>query len=144
MNIVLRTQPERDESDKEASLTVEEIKYTKVKELMEQAGFYLDHNQYDRALEFYEEVLVIDPSNKEATRKLAEATLGAYQENVQQETAPAPQQRRGDAAAESRYRQGIADYRDGKYREALNEFTRALALDPRMEKARDMIKKARR
>jgi len=64
--------------------TFEELeqKYTKVKELMEQGEFYLENKKYDRALEFFEDILVVDPKNKEATRKLAEATLGAYAEDV--------------------------------------------------------------
>jgi len=63
-------------------LSAQELKYTKVKELMEQGDFYLEHQKYDRALELFEEILVIDPANKTATRKLAEATLGAYGEDV--------------------------------------------------------------
>ncbi len=63
-------------------LSAQELKYTKVKELMEQGDFYLENQKYDRALELFEEILVIDPANKTATRKLAEATLGAYGEDI--------------------------------------------------------------
>jgi len=44
--------------------------------------------------------------------------------------------------AEQHYRRGIDLYQQAVYRESLNEFNRALALDPSMDKARDMIKKA--
>jgi len=44
--------------------------------------------------------------------------------------------------AESHYLRGIEEYQHGAYRDALNNFSRAIVLDPTMEKARDMIKKS--
>ncbi len=67
-------------------LSQQELKYVTVKELMEEGDYCLDNKKCDQALELFEEVLVIDPANKVDTRKLAEATLGAYAEDVRIES----------------------------------------------------------
>ena len=51
---------------------------------MKAGDLYLKNQEYNLALAFYEEILVLDPSNKSATRKLAEATLGAYDEKIRE------------------------------------------------------------
>ena len=47
----------------------------------------------------------------------------------------------GISAAEQHYREGVALFRREKYREALAKFHQALAIDPALEKAKDMAQK---
>jgi len=61
----------------------ESLKYTRTKELMEQGQYYLENKKFSKAQQYFEQILLIDPANKTATRLLAEATVGAYKEELQ-------------------------------------------------------------
>ncbi len=81
--VILDSLESRDPSENLAEPTnLSEFRQLSVPTLMSEGGRKLHDQDYDRALDLYEEVLVIDPTNEEATRKLAEATLGAYGEDV--------------------------------------------------------------
>lgn len=62
-------------------LSPEEHKIQKVRELIELAEQYLEFQFYDRAVEYFEQVLLIAPDNKRAQKGLHKATLGAYRED---------------------------------------------------------------
>ena len=65
--------------------TADELKYTRVKELMTEGQRYLDAHKFAKAKELFEQILIIDPGNHTATRLLADATLGAYDDNLKTE-----------------------------------------------------------
>ncbi|MCL4855198.1 MAG: tetratricopeptide repeat protein, partial [Bryobacteraceae bacterium] len=76
--------PEAIQSETEGGVpeTAEDLKYTRTKELMLEGQFYLENGKYNKAQEYFEQILLIDPGNKTATRLLAEATVGAYKEEI--------------------------------------------------------------
>lgn len=62
----------------------ESLRYTRTKELMQEGQSYLDNQKYSKAQQYFEQVLLIDPGNKTATRLLADATVGAYKMELQE------------------------------------------------------------
>lgn len=63
----------------EALLSVEEIKARRVRDLMEQAQVYMENQLYEEAVKRYEEVLLIQPKNRQAHDSLKQATIGMYE-----------------------------------------------------------------
>ena len=62
----------------------ESLRYTRTKELMQEGQYYLENRKYSKAQQYFEQILLIDPGNKTATRLLAEATIGAYKDELQE------------------------------------------------------------
>ena len=60
-------------------LSSEEHKIQKVRELVELAEQFLEHQFYDEAVEYFEQVLLIAPDNRRAKEGLHKATIGAYE-----------------------------------------------------------------
>ncbi len=58
-------------------LSAEELKIKRVAELLKSAQRYLDAERYKRAVQLYEEVLIIAPDNERALEGLHKATIGA-------------------------------------------------------------------
>jgi type II secretory pathway component GspD/PulD (secretin)/outer membrane protein assembly factor BamD (BamD/ComL family) len=75
----------RDESEGGVPETAEDLKYTRTKELMLEGQFYLENKKYSKAQQYFEQILLIDPANKTATRLLAEATVGAYKDELRED-----------------------------------------------------------
>jgi type II secretory pathway component GspD/PulD (secretin) len=66
------------------ALDAEEMRNKRVKDLMAEGEFLLDHRKYKRALEKFNEVLLIMPDNRTAQRLQADATVGSYDEDLTQ------------------------------------------------------------
>ncbi|MFA6245265.1 MAG: tetratricopeptide repeat protein, partial [Candidatus Hydrogenedentales bacterium] len=66
------------ESEGGAPKNADELKYERVKELMTEGQRLLENKKFSKAKELFEQILIIDVGNKTATRLLAQATLGAY------------------------------------------------------------------
>lgn len=62
--------------------TVDEIRRDRIRERLEDAGRYLEYRFYDVAAKIYQDVLNLDPENREATDGLHEAALGASGEPI--------------------------------------------------------------
>jgi secreted protein with Ig-like and vWFA domain len=58
----------------------ESLKLARTQQLMQEGQENLDRLDYEKAQQYYEQVLLIDPGNETATRRLAESTVGAYNE----------------------------------------------------------------
>jgi Ca-activated chloride channel homolog len=66
------------------ALDAEEMRKKRVKDLMAEGEFLMDHRKHKRALEKFNEVLLVTPDNRAAQRLQAEATVAAYDEDLTQ------------------------------------------------------------
>ncbi len=64
-------------------LTAEEIKRERVRERLKYAKLYLEHHEFDTAVDIYRTVLLIDPKNKEAQDGLHTAILGSRKHQIE-------------------------------------------------------------
>lgn len=70
-------------TDLESALSIEEIRVVRLKKLITEAQFYLENQKYKRAQGLFEEALLIDPNNVTAKAGYREATIGAYDEELE-------------------------------------------------------------
>jgi tetratricopeptide (TPR) repeat protein len=62
--------------------TAEEMRRDQVRELMINAGRYMEHQRFDVAVELYQRVIQLDPRNEAARDGLHKATLGATERDM--------------------------------------------------------------
>jgi type II secretory pathway component GspD/PulD (secretin) len=65
-----------------AQLSAEELKVQYVRDLLHYGDLYLENLNYERAQAFYEEVLLIDPTNKMAQEGLHRSTVGVLSGDI--------------------------------------------------------------
>ncbi|MFO7774929.1 MAG: tetratricopeptide repeat protein, partial [Candidatus Hydrogenedentota bacterium] len=66
----------------ELPVSPEEQRVQRVNELLEIGKLYMEHQRYDRAVEYFNQILMIAPDHREATDLLHEATLEAGERSL--------------------------------------------------------------
>ncbi|MCC6797545.1 MAG: von Willebrand factor type A domain-containing protein [Candidatus Hydrogenedentes bacterium] len=62
--------------------SVADAKTNRARELVAKGQFYIENKKFDQAKDAFDQSLQIDPGNNEAKRMLSEATVGAYNDEI--------------------------------------------------------------
>lgn len=128
-------------------------KASKVNELIDLGRNYYREGKYEEALNVWQEAYKLDPENKNISRyllkvkeKVREKKPVAEQEipSATPSVAPVPETVPAGADVEEMISRGKEYFRQGDYKKAIEEWGKALVLDPGNEKIEKFIEKAKK